>query len=331
MIPVIKETANRILEQNPGVVVRYRLLRDVLGEETSDPKLLNAKEDLGESKWVQELGSEQWEDGGWGRFHSRNTRLKQKVITTEVGVERGLALGLDSSHPLMQKASAHILAIMEGDVQFPDTPELNDRWDTGMQMFLASTLSLINPTHPALNEVRNLWIEIARRTFQSGVYCERDEINAHADLTGATVKDSYLVLDNKYALNILGSIHGTLLEETELALLQWLWNKMDGIGYLEIPLNRPPPQKPGPFDRWLVSLEMLSRLFPNWERFSQSSIEWLWTQRNEAGYWDFGPRPSSIVTLPLSDSWRNKRNRLFDWTNRILILLRQYYDGSSHS
>jgi hypothetical protein len=327
MIGVIEETAMKILEQTPGAVVRHRLLRDVLKRASNCPELQQAKNNLKYSQCIQELEQEQRENGGWGAFHSRSTRLKQKTPSTEVGVERALSLGLDASHPILQKALAYILAIMQGDIEFPDYHEKNDRWPTGMRLFLASTLSLIYPDHPALNDDRKLWHEIARRTFQSGRYSEQDEINAHTELTFATVKDSYLVLNNRYQLNILGSIPGMLSEELEIALLQWLSERSDGIGYLEIPLNQPCPSKPGSFDRWLTSLEMLSRLFPAWIRFAQSSIDWLWMQRDERGYWDLGSRPSSMSFLPLSDNWRNKQDRLFDWTTRVLILLRKHYEG----
>ena len=327
MIDIIEETALKILEQAPGVVVRYRLLLDVLKKPPDCPEVQQAKENLKHSKCIQELAKEQRAEGGWGAFHSRSTLLKQTIPSTEVGVERALSLGLDASHPILHKASVYILGIMQGDILFPDYHEKNDRWQTGMRLFLASTLSLVHPNHPALNYDRGLWHKIARKTFQSGKYSEQDEINAHAELTGATVQDSYLVINNRYQLNILGSIPGMLSEELEVALLQWLCERPDGIGYLEIALNQTPPTKTGPFDRWLTSLEMLSRLFPLWVRFTQPSIEWLWKRRDEQGYWDFGARPGSIAFLPLSDNWRFKKDRLFDWTTRILILLRKYYDG----
>jgi hypothetical protein len=327
MIRVIEESATDVLAQTPGVVVRHRLLRDVLTMAPDSPKLQQARADLDESRCVQQLADEQWEDGGWGRFHSRDTRRKQRIPTTEAGVERALSLGLDASHPILQKASVYILAVMQGDVEFPDYHEKNDRWPTGMRLFLASTLSLIIPDYKALSDDRELWYEIARRTFRSGTYNEQDEIDAHAELTGATMKDSYLVLNGAYQLNILGSIPRMLTDEFETALLQWLWDKPDGIGYLGIPLNEPPPTNPGPFDRWLRSLEVLSRLFPTWVRFAQPSIEWLWRQRDERGYWDLGPRPSTTPFLPLSDDWRGRRNRLYDWTTRVLILLRRYHEG----
>lgn len=327
MINAIEQTAREILEQSPGVVVYHRLLRDVLQKSPADTES-QQRDNLKSSKRIQELADEQWTDGGWGAFHSRSARLKQRISSTEVGVERATALGLDTSHPILHKASSYILKIMQGETAFPDHHEKNNRWQTGVRLFLTSTLSLIHPNHPALNVDRELWRKIAEITFQSGQYCEKDEIKAHAELTGATVKDSYLVLNGRYQLNILGSISGTISVELERRLLQWLWEKPDGIGYLGISLIRQPPDLPGQFDRWLASLELLSRLFPSWVHLARSSIEWLWKQRDKQGYWDFGAKSSSGSFLPLSDNWRDKQNRTFDWTTRILILLRKYCDDS---
>ena len=326
MIYAIETKAYRILEQSPDIVVRYRLLRDVLAKPADNVQLCQAKENLQNSLNVQILANEQWADGGWGAFHSRSTRLKQKIPSTEVGVERALALGLDATHPILEQTTRYLLSIINGEIPFPDYHEKNNRWQTGMRLFLASTLSLIHPNHPVLDKDRELWFSIAEMTFQSGMYSEKDEIEAHARFTGATVKDSYLVLNNRYQLNILGSIPGTLPVELEKALLRWLWERPDGIGYLEIPLNREPPSTPSQIDHWLASLELLARCFPLWVNFAQGSIDWLWNQQNEQGYWDFGTKPSSISNFPLSDSWRKKENRVFDWTTRVLTLLKKYND-----
>ncbi len=316
------------MHRSPGAVVRYRLLRDVLRRAGDCSELLRAKDDLKLSRCIQELGGEQRGDGSWGAFHSRSSLTKQKIPSTEVGVERALSLGLDAAHPILRKASAYLRDILQGKRAFPDYHEKNDRWPTGMRLFPASTLSLIRPGHPLLNPDRGLWAGIARRTFRSGTYREEDEIKAHAGLTGATVKDSYLVIGGRYQLNILGSLPGTLSPKLETSLLRWLWARPRGIGYLEVPLGMPPPERPGPFDRWLASLEMLSHLFPSWVGFASPAMKWLLKRRDAQGFWDFGLRPSSGSFLPLSDHWGNKQDRLFDWTTRILILLRRFYEGA---
>jgi len=325
MLNVIEETATRLLEQDPGAVVRHRLLRDVLCRAADDPDLRQAEADLAHSRWVRELAAEQGADGGWGAFHSRSTRAKQKIASTEVGVERALALGLSRDHPILQNAAYYIVEIMQGKRRFPDYHEKNDRWPTGMRLFLAATLSQIQPDHPLLAADRALWHEIARRTFQSGGYREADEIQAHVELTGATVQGSYLVLRGRYQLSILGSSPGTLSPDLEMQLLRWLWGRPEGIGYLGMPLNSPPPPRPGPIDRWLASLELLAGRFPTWVHFAGPSIAWIWEQPDEHGCWDLGPKPVSSPFLPYSDDWRHSQDRRADWTARILSLLRQYY------
>lgn len=321
MIYPIEATARKVLELSESWVVRYRLLRDVFGRAPDDPEISLVKERMQASKWVGYLAAEQRTDGGWGRFHSRDARLKQTIHTTEVGVERAVELGLDADHPILEKAAVYILKVMRGEIDFPDRTEKNDRWQTGVRLFLASTLAQIHPDHPELSADRELWRNIAERTFQSGGYNAQDEIEAHAELTGASVRDSYLVMGNRYQLTLLGSQKGVLSEQVETALLEWLWWRPQGIGYLSIPLSQEPPRKAGHVDRWLASLELLSRCFPCWAQVAGPAIDWLWRQRDGQGLWDFGARPDSMARLPLSDDWRNVRNRAFDWTTRILSLL----------
>jgi hypothetical protein len=327
MIDRIERTAAMILERSPGPVVRYRLLGDVLEKAPDSPEMRQARRHVEHSLCVRELACGQQAGGGWGAFHSRSARPHQRIPSTEVGVERAVSLGLDPGHPILRKASDYVRSIMQGATAFPDRHERNDRWPTGMRLFLASTLSLIHPGHPALDQDRALWHEIARRSFRSGEYREQDEIDAHADLTGASVRNSYLVLDSRYQLNILGSVPGVLSMELEEALLEWLWQRPDGVGYLGIPLSQPPPTKPGQFDRWMASLETLSRSFPMWVRHAQPATEWLWEQQSERATWDLGPRPQASSFLPLSDNWRSRKNRVFDWTARVLILLRAYHES----
>ena len=249
MIKEIETCANQILAQSPGVVVHFSLLRDVLRRSPKDPAYQLAKQNLYRSGHVQALAGEQRGDGGWGRFHSNDTQHKAKIPTTEYAIDRALSLGLDAADPILSRAATYIINTMQGVNAFPDRHEKNDRWDTGMRLFMASTLSLFDAKRPELKTERKLWGTIAKRTFQSGKYSQRDEIKAHADLTGATIKNSYLVLSNRYTINLIASIPGELPIDLEMAILAWLFEKPDGIGYLGISLNREPAMKPGYIDR----------------------------------------------------------------------------------
>lgn len=321
----IINTANQILADEPEAIIRIRLLRDVLGREPDDADLLQAKHDAEKSPWVANLSTEQKADGSWGAFHSRDSRVKQKIPTTEMGVARAINLGLDASHPILGNTAKYLQQVMDGELPFPDRPEKNTRWKTGKRLFVAATYARIQPHDSRLNADRELWLEIASRTFQSGAYNAGDEALAHEELTGASVKDSYLVMNGKYQLLILGSIPNTLAREMEHQILRWLWNLPWGIGYLSVPLNVPPAlDKPGEIDRWLTSLELLAHCFPTWVEFAQEAVEWLWDQQRLDGRWDFGSKPRGSTYLPLSSSWRRKGDRVIDWSTRILVLLSRF-------
>jgi len=326
LVGLIKSVAETILAQSPGAVVKIRLLRDVLDKPLDDPERLEAQGELTINRWVSELAAEQWADGGWGAFHSANTRRKQVIPTTEAGVERALALSLENTHPILVKAKNYLVGILQGHIAFPDRPEKNNRWTTGVRLFTAATLARIEPEHPELTRDRQVWEEIALRIFQSGSYNEDDEARVYVELTGASIRGSYLRLRGKYQLTLLGSIPGGLPPEVDKALLAWLWQIPDGLGYLSVPLYLPPPDRSGVIDRWLASHELLGQYFPNWASFAAPAVDWLLVKQQPDGFWDFGPSPVARINLPLSDSWRERINRKIDWTVRVLTILKRYAD-----
>jgi hypothetical protein len=327
VLKAIVTAAERILARDPDPVVSFRLMRDVLRLPVDSPELAHAKRAMGKSRWVREVDREQWYDGSWGRFHSQDTAARQRIPTTEVGVERALALGLDSSHAVPRKAAGYITRVLNGSVDVRDRPERNDRWPTGVRLFAASTLARMQPDAHVLDPVWRLWAEIASRTFASGAYDEEAEVLAHRDLTGASVRGSYLSLGSKYHVALLGSRAAHLPSDIEAAYVKWITRRETGIGYLDAPLWRMPDHL-GKFgiDAWLTSHELLSA-FPSWRRIVGDAIDWLWTHRDEDGLWDFGPRSTWSFYFPLSEDWRRKGRRAHDDSTRVLALLRKYCDS----
>ena len=197
------EIVSRILALEPDPVVNYRLQSEVL--HIPIPELSTEKMALDANPWIQQLVREQYPDGSWGRFHSRDFSARQKIITTEFGVDRGLALSLDATYPVFCRTVDYLVLLFTGQTDFPDRAERNDRWPLGVGLFTAATLARLKPNHPFLDPVWELWAEIAARSFKNGHYDPAAEIEAHLDLTGVNVKDSYLVLNNKYALTLLSA------------------------------------------------------------------------------------------------------------------------------
>lgn len=338
-LEIIKDTARQMFKTNPDPVIKFRLLRDVLKQPTDNPEIIQAKTKLSTSRWVQELKKEQWNDGSWGRFHSMDYKAEQKIPTTEYGVSRALALGLDISHPILQTAGEYITCILDGTLKWRDRREVSwsqSWWDSGVQLISASTLAQIQPDLPILNDIWNMWFSIIHRAFPSGKYNREHEIQANLELRGIKDISNYArrqikrgsALDSfsKYHAILLGSRADSLPHQLEKAYLTKIWNQ--GMGYLGVPPATSPAkllkEPPSAFEAWLSSIELLTP-FSSWREFARSPIDWLWEQRSEEGFWDFGPRSESFPFFPLSESWRKKKARRFDWTTRVLILVRKYY------
>ena len=319
---VAQAAAEKILNAQPDPVVRLRLLRDVL--QVPAAGLGEAKTEINANPWVAQLAREQRLAGSWGRFHTRDTAAQQKIITTEFAIDRGLALGLDASHPVFARAVDYLAQLLTGRLEFPDRAERNNRWPCGTQLFVAATLSKLKPNYPFVDQPWDLWAEIAAHSFVSGRYDPEAESEAHRALTGATVKDSYLVLNNQYALTLLSARTPELPEKLAADLFAWVWPHPRGIGYLGVPpAVLPVNAKPGELDRWFSTHELLAR-FPAWRASAEAVVAWLLDQRGADGLWDFGPRGAGSHTFPLSVNWRKPILRKFDWSTRVLALLARY-------
>ncbi len=318
--------AFEILRGKPDPAVRVRLLRDVLRVDPEDERLRDARRVLDDSGHVAQLRTEQRLDGSWGRLHSRDTSRAQSTPTTEWAVERALALGLDARHPILAAACDHLAGVVEGRTSASDPAEKNDRWPTGLRLFAAATLSRIDPQHSSLDPVWDLWDEIARRTFARGAYDPQTEAAAHSDLTGASVRDTYLVLSNRYALLLLGSRAGRMDAELRRAIALWVGRKADGVGYYGLPLGSPPDGvAPGLLERFLQSHEILAS-FGAGAAATGPLVDWLGGHRRSDGLWDLGSRASWSAHLPLAESWRRADARAVDWTVRVLALLTRWLD-----
>lgn len=279
------------------------------------------------SKWILELENQQEPNGSWGRFHSRDSSVRKRFPTSELAIQRALALGLDKDSQLLKKAVGYMARHLQGQEVWSDPPEKHEGWPVGIRFITAGSLARVDKKHPALDEIWALWAEIVRRAFGSGKYNADVERQAHRELNGITTKNKYLKLWTVYPLLIISATGNSLPADLERALLDWIWNWDGGIYYVNNDrLADFPEIGSRQFWGWLDALEVLSN-FDRWRSVAKDAIAWLWKQRNHEGFWDFGPRVPTHYYFPLSDSWRRSLARQIDCSTRILILLRRYYEA----
>ncbi|MBN2046493.1 MAG: hypothetical protein JW750_01520 [Anaerolineaceae bacterium] len=305
-------------------VPRYLLARDVLSQQFSPAALVDLKREIHSTRMVKILRDEQWADGSWGRLHTQDTKRKQKVSTTEVGVRRALALGLDCTDEILINAKKYLLGVLQDRITYRDFREKHVFFDRGLHLICAACVAQIEPDHAALNETKTYAVEVLARAFADGNYNARSELSARYELDHLPA-DRVLPwtrwLNTRHDYTLLSTCR--LPVDLRTRYLEHIWNLPDGLGYVGASFQIPPANSSAEvFNRWLNGLDIFSRM-PGSERFLAPLAEWLWEQKDAGGCWDFGKpisRGPNHDVFPYSDHWRGE-NRSLDWSTRVLRLL----------
>jgi hypothetical protein len=318
-------TAGMLLETRPDPVPAYRLLKEVLRLPSGDPELMKARQAAEQSRWIRQLVAAQLPDGSWGRFHSQDTKVKTAFRTSEEAIDRAFSLGLGADHVVLRRAQAYIEKVLTGQAHITDWEEKSEAWPLLIHFILAGRLAALQGRWPQIEPAHPLWedgwdclAKVARRAFGSGQYRLGDEVKGFLDLTGLHVPKGFL--ESQYALWILSTrpLPGKLDQD----LVEWIWNKPDGIRYVRVPLAEPQHRT---IAYWFRSINILTR-FACWQQVSTSTLNRLWEQRNVHGLWDFGGQIARCTDFPLSENWRQSIKRKVDYSTSMLVVLRRWFD-----
>ena len=273
-----------------------------------------------EGKWAKSILALQEEDGKWGWFHSLS-QFYQSPITTEQALRRLERLGYTIEDGCIQNAVAYMDDCLTGKQSIPDRREKLHNWDLFSSMILAAWIRRFTLENENANQVAKGWAEIITRAFVGGSYNHQEYLLAFQDVWGIRPKGGrFLDFVSFYQISL---IRGCLDRETELAVVDYVLNKEDGIYYI---YDKKLAQLPGCFEsreasRYLGAIELLAE-----HRFAREKLgfvaDWLMEHKNGNGKWDMGKTVNDKIYFPLSDDWRKKGAREEDCTARMEALLK---------
>jgi hypothetical protein len=324
--------SNKILQMGPDPIPRYLVLRELNQIGVSDSELQGAKRALFNARWVQELHETQWADGTWGRFHTQDTKAKQAIPTTEIGIDLALAYGLNKHDALLAKTVTFIEDHIAGKESWRDRAEKHDDpnlWQVLTPFISAANLALIDDDHEMLGYFVNSWVEIVMAAFQSGTYDRQAEIDMFNEGLKLHTKNPP-AFHNKYPLILLSSKISRLDPQLEGRILDHILSRPDGVYYLyDGLLSQMPAVSERKFYYWLATQLILSR-FPGWFHFIEPYLIEMLSQHSKDGLWSFSERVPRrpYSPLPLSESWYRKANKCIDCSVLILKLLSHYCQGA---
>ena len=306
----MEDIACKLIDMNPAPIPRYILLKEFLGgEDTAE-----AYQAAAGHPHVEKLVKMQTPDGCWPSFHGE----------TEAKVRTLISYSLDESHPSLGSAAEFMRKVLRGEDAWHQRAEKQDnpRWwfEMFMPLVTAAMLSLIAPNDPLVKAQQEIWLPFAQQAFKKGFYDHDAEAAAHREFFGFKTKVTARIYCYYSALLLTAA--DIIPGELDALMFEHYMSKADGMYYI---YNKP-ASVPVPMDNvhdayhWLRLLMILSR-FKAWEERKDKYIDWLMSQKNARGLWDFIKRPYGSV-FPFSDSWRMENDRIIDSSIFVMRLLK---------
>ncbi|HHW68571.1 hypothetical protein GND95_12000 [Defluviitalea raffinosedens] len=299
---------DRIQERTPCTAVQYRIRRML--KEDVDSELFDG---FYHSKWVELLKAHQYDDGGYGRFHSRNSKIKQKFPTTECAVDSMKMLDLQRGNLLVDKLCGYMEEVLKGGIEWPDGFEKNKWYRSAQPLFVASKLSIFGSKCKEFFSIFNCWHTILKETFADGEY-NRERANKTAkELLGCDIEGSYIGLNSIYLIEFFANMQAEIDDALKQNYLKWLHYSGEKIGYTRVILNQGFNNN---FSELYKVYFLLSK-FPCFKTEFEKELSILIDKRDQEGFWNFG---KNFLCQKLSDDWRSQEKMKIDQTIMILLL-----------
>lgn len=303
------------LKENMSDPVPQHILQKEIMHKPSDASEISR---LKESKWYQQLASEQWENGSWGRFHTQDTKspLMQKFTTTEAAIRRARELSLDDKDEMVQKTIRLMERYIHGQEEWLDTNEHFYGFEVAFITLVAANLSLFIPRHPLVQKKKEIVAEHLSKGLKNGSINE-----AIWEYENKRSNEIFLRPDMVYTIWLLQ--HNDFLNQTkEREFLEYIWYRKKGIYYrTDGPSSDIFHLESKGFLTWLSGLESLCNftLFP--EFMSMGASEHLLNEIHRLMYDTVALPNASPIFGHYSESWSNKNARKYDLILRMLRIL----------
>ncbi len=305
----VLEVIDRIQELSPCAAVRYRIKRIL--KQQIDSELFD---EFYNSKWVELLKTNQLDDGGYGRFHSQNSKLKQKFPTTERAIDSIKMLDIQRGNSLVDKLCDYMENILQHKTDWPDGFEGNKWYRPAQPLFVSSKLSTFGSDCNEYVAIFDCWHTILKEAFSDGNYNTDRTNKISKELLGCSIDGSYIGLNSIYLIEFLGNMQEKISDDLKLNYLKWLHYNGKNIYYTGTVLNQR-------FDSNYSEMFKVYFLLSKFSCFStefEEELDCLKNKRSPEGFWNFG---KDFSCQKLSDDWRSQDKMNIDHTIMALLLL----------
>ncbi len=305
----VLKVIDRIQELSPCAAVRYRIKRIL--KQQIDSELFD---EFYNSKWVDLLKTNQHNDGGYGRFHTQNTKIKQKYPTTENAINAIKMLDIQRGNQLINSLCNYMENILKNEIVWPDRYEVNKWYRPAQPLFVSSKLSIFGSYIKEFNEIFDCWHIILKEAFANGDYSADRTNKISKELLGCDIDGSYIGLNSLYLIEFYGNMQAKIEDGLKSNYLRWLHKSNKKVPYTNFSFSL----------GYKNSFSELYRVYFLLSKYSCFKTEFeeelccLKDKRTSEGFWNFG---KSFSCQKLSDDWRSQDKMNIDHTIMALLLL----------
>jgi len=177
---------------------------------------------------------EQQSNGSFGRFHSMDSKLKQKIPTTQAAAWLMYENKITRDNEVCNKTCLYMENLLNDISQWPDSWEVNKWFKPAVPLYVASSLSLFGSNNNSYKEVCAKWIDILISAFVRDRY-SLDAINTRSkELLGVEIDSSYIGIHGLNNLTLFAFNVDKIPPNIQRLYLQWLHNYNGVIAYTNI-------------------------------------------------------------------------------------------------
>jgi len=179
-------------------------------------------------KVTKKLLDEQRPDGSFGRFHTMDSKLRQKIPTTQAAVWLMYDNSFTRENEICDKTCLYMERLLNDLSLWPDAWEKNKWFKPAVPLFIASSLALFGSKDKKYKEICDTWINLLVSAFEANDY-SADKINAKSKTSfGVEIDGSYIGLHSLNSLALYAFNTDNIPSDIQKSYLKWL-HCFDGV------------------------------------------------------------------------------------------------------
>jgi len=167
-------------------------------------------------------------NGSFGRFHTMDSKLKQKIPTTQAAVWLMYDNSFTRENEICENTCLYMERLLNDLSLWPDEWEKNKWFKPAVPLFIASSLALFDSKDKKYKEICDIWINLLVSAFETNDYsAEKTNVEAKISL-GVEIDGSYIGFHSLNTLALFAFNNNQIPTDIQKAYLKWL-HCFDGV------------------------------------------------------------------------------------------------------